>query len=87
MKPSVRLRQSPDNLPRRINPVPITKAKAQTPSKDPAPVEMPAFPPAHVMLHSDDAYSKVFLAIGRSFVAVVAFGPSLGIPIRGDDNF
>jgi hypothetical protein len=71
IKPSARLRQSPDPPPRRIKPVPITKAKAQPPNKGPAPVEMPPFPPANVMLHPDDASSKVFLAIGRSFVSVV----------------
>ena len=32
---------------------------------------MPVFPPPQVMLHSEDANSKVFHAIGRSFMAVV----------------
>jgi len=31
---------------------------------------MPTFPPPHVMLHPEDANSKVFLAIGRSFLSV-----------------
>lgn len=31
---------------------------------------MPLFPPPHVMLHPEDANSKVFLAIGRSFLSV-----------------
>ncbi|EKM55650.1 uncharacterized protein PHACADRAFT_256425 [Phanerochaete carnosa HHB-10118-sp] len=70
IKPSPRLRQSPDPLPRRIKPAPVAKAKASVMSKEPTPVQMPMFPPANVMLHSDDATSKVFLAIGRSFVSV-----------------
>ncbi|GJE86978.1 hypothetical protein PsYK624_030610 [Phanerochaete sordida] len=70
MKPSTRLRQSPDDPPRRIKPAPGPKAKASATSKDPAPLQMPVFPPAHTMLHTDDATSKVFLAIGRSFVSV-----------------
>lgn len=73
IKPSVRLRHSPDPPPRRIKPVPITKAKAPAATKEPASVEMPVFPPPAVTLHSDDANSKVFLAIGRSFVSVVRF--------------
>lgn len=34
--------------------------------------EYPHFPPDHVMLHHDDANSKVFMAIGRSFMSVVS---------------
>lgn len=73
IKPSVRLRHSPDPPPRRIKPIPIMKAKAPVTTKEPASVEMPVFPPPTVTLHSDDANSKVFLAIGRSFVSVVCF--------------
>lgn len=32
---------------------------------------LPVFPPQHVVLHDDDATSKVFLAIGRAFLSVV----------------
>lgn len=69
MKPSTRLRQSPDP-PRRIKPAPLPRAKAPAASKEPPPTQMPVFPPANTMLHSDDANSKVFMAIGRSFVSV-----------------
>lgn len=70
IRPSVRLRQSPDPPPRRIKPVPSAKVKALAASKEPASVDMPTFPPPNVTLHADDADSKVFLAIGRSFVSV-----------------
>ena len=81
MKPSVRLRQSPDNLPRRINPVPITKAKSSTPTtttKEPTPSQMPVFPPPNVILHSEDMNSKVFMSIGRAFMSVVRWPPVQG---------
>lgn len=73
MRPSARLRQSTDSPapPRRIKPVPVAKGKAASPSTEPPPVDMPIFPPPHVMLHSEDANNKVLLAIGRSFVSVV----------------
>ncbi|KAI0340519.1 hypothetical protein BDW22DRAFT_379519 [Trametopsis cervina] len=66
MKPSVRLRQASD-VSRRIKPVPVPKA---TPAVDASPADFPVFPPPHVMLHSEDATSKVFVAIGRSFMSV-----------------
>lgn len=73
IRPSARLRQSPGPslAPRKIRPVP-SKLKAALPSSSPEPQgTLPPFPPPHVMLHSDDANSKVFLAIGRSFMSVV----------------
>jgi hypothetical protein len=68
IKPSARLRQSPDPPapPRRIKPVPMPIMQPSSPSNN-----MPDFPPLHVMLHPEDANSKVFLAIGRSFLSVV----------------
>ena len=34
-------------------------------------LKSPDFPPPHIILHPDDANSKVFLAIARSFLSVV----------------
>ncbi|CCL98954.1 uncharacterized protein FIBRA_00962 [Fibroporia radiculosa] len=73
IKPSARLRQSPDvppPPPRRIRPVPTPKSKAPPAVSDVMRPDWPPFPPEQVMLHSDDASSKVFLAIGRSFMSV-----------------
>ncbi|KAG6872810.1 hypothetical protein C0995_006409 [Termitomyces sp. Mi166 len=56
IRPSVRLRQSPEPNPR---------SAAST-----APPPWPLFPPPGIVLHPDDANSKVFLAIGRSFLSV-----------------
>ncbi|KAK7693280.1 hypothetical protein QCA50_002847 [Cerrena zonata] len=73
IRPSVRLRQSPgpSPAPRKIRPVP-TKLKPALPSSSPEPSQITSslFPPPHVMLHSDDASSKVFIAIGKSFMSV-----------------
>ncbi|TFK83938.1 hypothetical protein K466DRAFT_497500 [Polyporus arcularius HHB13444] len=74
IKPSLRLRQSPDAPPapaRRVKVLPATKSKHAVGSSPgvPAPA-WPAFPPPHVVLHPEDANSKVFLAIGRSFMSV-----------------
>ncbi|KAF7777470.1 hypothetical protein Agabi119p4_3542 [Agaricus bisporus var. burnettii] len=55
LRPSARLRADPD-APRRSRP--STAAP------------YPQFPPSHVLLHPDDANSKVFLAIGRAFLSV-----------------
>ncbi len=76
IKPSLRLRQSPDAPPapaRRVKVLPATKSKHAVGSSPgvPAPA-WPAFPPPHVVLHPEDANSKVFLAIGRSFMSVVS---------------
>ncbi|KZP20849.1 hypothetical protein FIBSPDRAFT_861294 [Athelia psychrophila] len=71
MKPPVRLRQSPDasHPPRRIKPVPAPKLTI--PDHLPAPCsDMLTFPPLNVTLHPEDATSKVFIAIGRSFLSV-----------------
>ncbi|KAH7889748.1 hypothetical protein F5I97DRAFT_1924265 [Phlebopus sp. FC_14] len=70
LKPSARLRQSPSPshpAPRRIKPVPIPGVQRQQPLEDPA---LPVFPLPNVMLHAEDASSKVFQAIGRSFLSV-----------------
>ncbi|KAG2157018.1 hypothetical protein DEU56DRAFT_721999 [Suillus clintonianus] len=62
LKPSARLRQSPQ--PRRIKPVP------QPDSNPPEQPQFPIFPLPNVMLHPEDATSKVFHAIGRCFLSV-----------------
>jgi hypothetical protein len=71
IKPSARLRQSPDppTAPRRIKPVPSSKPDIMS-SDQHVSQDMPAFPPPHVILHPEDANSKIFLAIGRSFLSV-----------------
>lgn len=71
IKPSARLRQSPDPplQPRKTKPTPATKP---LPAQVHLPNNFPQFPPPHVVLHPDDANSKVFLAIGRSFLSVVS---------------
>ncbi|KAF7338449.1 hypothetical protein MVEN_02070800 [Mycena venus] len=56
IKPSARLRQSPPP-----NPHDHRKTKSSRPL---------VFPPPHVVLHPDDANSKVFLALGRSLMSV-----------------
>ena len=33
----------------------------------------PVFPPPNVVLHEDDANSKVFLAVARAFISVVSY--------------
>ncbi|KAI0374710.1 hypothetical protein BV20DRAFT_1079791 [Pilatotrama ljubarskyi] len=73
IKPSIRLRQSPDapQPQRRIKPA--TTRKKRQGSVDgpcPAPLEFPPFPPAHVFLHPEDANNKVFLALGRALMSI-----------------
>ncbi|KAF9466298.1 hypothetical protein BDZ94DRAFT_1306292 [Collybia nuda] len=70
IKPSARLRQSPDppTQPRKVKSTPSTKPLPVQASH--LPFNIPQFPPPHVVLHPDDANSKVFLAIGRSFLSV-----------------
>lgn len=75
IKPSARLRQSPDppTAPRRIKPVPSSKLDIMPSDNHPLQVHnMPMFPPSNIMLHPDDANNKVFLAIGRAFLSVVS---------------
>ncbi|KIJ17363.1 hypothetical protein PAXINDRAFT_168057 [Paxillus involutus ATCC 200175] len=71
LKPSARLRQSPPPphpAPRRIKPVPIPTVQRQhPPHPDPC---LPPCPLPNVMLHPEDASSKVFQAIARSFLSV-----------------
>jgi hypothetical protein len=73
LKPSARLRQSPQ--PRRIKPVPQTSPHDSTQNQP----QFPIFPLPNVMLHPEDATSKVFHAIGRCFLSVVS--PFLLVPI------
>ncbi|OSD02904.1 hypothetical protein PYCCODRAFT_1366761 [Trametes coccinea BRFM310] len=73
IKPSIRLRQSPDAPPtqRRSKPTNARKTKDTTvagPSS--APPEYPPFPPPNVVLHPEDASNKVFLALGRALVSI-----------------
>lgn len=71
IRPSARLRQSPDFsiAPRKIKPVPTSKSAAI--ASEQVPLSVPVFPPEHIVLHSDDATSKVFLAIGRALMSAV----------------
>lgn len=75
LKPSIRLRHSASSAaptPRPIKPVPTPKAKHASVTPAVPQPEYPHFPLDHVMLHHDDANSKVFIAIGRSFMSVVS---------------
>ncbi|KAI0062382.1 hypothetical protein BV25DRAFT_1804163 [Artomyces pyxidatus] len=71
LKPPARLRQSSDPVvtQRKIRPVLVPSKSKQLTDPEPLP-GAPTFPPPHVMLHEDDSTSKVFLAIGRSFLSV-----------------
>ncbi|THH09484.1 hypothetical protein EW146_g8675 [Bondarzewia mesenterica] len=73
IRPSSRLRQASDPLApqRRIRPA-FSPSSPDSPSSDvpSSSSTMPDFPPPHVMLHAEDANSKVFIAIGRSFLSV-----------------
>lgn len=40
--------------------------------RNPPPNTLHDFPPPHVVLHPEDAASKVFLAVARAFVSVVS---------------
>lgn len=72
IRPSARLRQSPDPpAPRKIRPAPTAKVKATAIASESPRVELPPFPPPHIMLHSDDMNSRVFLSIGRALMSVV----------------
>lgn len=76
MRPSVRLRQVPEVAtpqPRKIRPA--GPAKPLTVLDERA--TMPKFPPDSVVLHPDDATSKVFLAIGRALMAIVRLSLSI----------
>ncbi|KZT74186.1 hypothetical protein DAEQUDRAFT_735003 [Daedalea quercina L-15889] len=73
IKPSIRLRHSAASAastPRRIKPAPTPKSKHTSVTPAVPQPDFPPFPPDYVMLHHDDASSKVFMAIGRSFMSV-----------------
>ncbi|KAI0670549.1 hypothetical protein C8Q78DRAFT_975828 [Trametes maxima] len=75
IKPSVRLRQTPDapQAQRRIRPAAARKNGQESlagPSNAPPTPPVAPFPPAHVVLHPDDASNKVFLALGRALMSV-----------------
>ncbi|KAF8921515.1 hypothetical protein CPB85DRAFT_1428494 [Mucidula mucida] len=62
--PTVRLRYDPDTL-RAIKPAPIPRVDNEL-----APSDLAPFPSPNVVLHPDDANSKVFHAVARSLLAV-----------------
>ncbi|KAI6039024.1 hypothetical protein EDC04DRAFT_3141121, partial [Pisolithus marmoratus] len=64
LRPSTRLRHSSNPPPRRLRPVPTSPAQKQ--HEDP----LSTFPLPNIMLHPEDASSKVLQAIGRSFLSV-----------------
>lgn len=68
--PTVRLRYDPDTL-RAIKPAPIPRVDNEL-----APSDLAPFPSPNVVLHPDDANSKVFHAIARSLLAVVCLSSS-----------
>ncbi|KAF9246572.1 hypothetical protein BU15DRAFT_39498 [Melanogaster broomeanus] len=70
LKPSARLRQSPPPhpAPRRIKPVPVPSVQLHHPPQPD--LCLPLFPLHNIMLHPEDASSKVFQAIARSFLSV-----------------
>lgn len=73
-KPSARRRQSPQSTSTTPKPTQnaVASSSRQTHSIQPCPQDqIPQFPPPDVMLHRDDAGSKVFLAIARSLLSVV----------------
>ncbi|KAI9064254.1 hypothetical protein FKP32DRAFT_1570414 [Trametes sanguinea] len=73
IKPSIRLRQSPDAPPaqRRTKPTNARKTKdTSVAGPSSAPPEYPPFPPPNVVLHPEDASNKVFLALGRALVSI-----------------
>ncbi|KAI0831126.1 hypothetical protein BC628DRAFT_1407693 [Trametes gibbosa] len=77
IKPSIRLRHSPDapQFQRRIKPATARKNKQgsvdlSSPPPPPPTLEYPTFPPQHVVLHPEDASNKVFLALGRALMSV-----------------
>ncbi|KAI0664979.1 hypothetical protein C8Q70DRAFT_23707 [Cubamyces menziesii] len=77
IKPSARLRQSPDapQAQRRIKPLVARKTRESSvagPSSCPSsgPSDVSPFPPPHVVLHPEDASNKVFLALGRALMSI-----------------
>ena len=54
-----------------IRPAPKRTVSPELQSQPVPPEQYPAFPPQNVVLHPDDANSKVFLAVARAFVSVV----------------
>ncbi|CDO70735.1 hypothetical protein BN946_scf184798.g50 [Trametes cinnabarina] len=73
IKPSVRLRQSPDAPQTQRRPKSSNARKNREPSvagPSTAPPEYPPFPPPNVVLHPEDAGNKVFLALGRALVSI-----------------
>ena len=54
-----------------IKPAPKRAATPELQTQPVPPEHYPTFPPPNVVLHPDDASSKVFLAVARAFVSVV----------------
>lgn len=95
IKPARRPQRSPDpsddHRPSSSKPSQAASSSRQTHSISPCPPDqIPDFPPPDVILHKDDAGSKVFLAIARSLLSVVCFHHSTfffgPIPIIQQDN-
>ncbi|KAH9854059.1 hypothetical protein C2E23DRAFT_819369 [Lenzites betulinus] len=76
IKPSIRLRHSPDapQSQRRIKPATARNTKLPSveisPPPPPSNLDFPPFPPPHVVLHPEDAANKVFLALGRALMSI-----------------
>ena len=67
LKPSARLRSLPDPTPAQLRKYKLPH-RAVHPNSHP---HSPQFPLPGIVLHPDDANSKVLMAIGRSFLSVV----------------
>ncbi|KAF6764873.1 hypothetical protein DFP72DRAFT_869474 [Ephemerocybe angulata] len=76
IKHSARRRHSPQPSPS-TSALPPAPPSRQTHSISPcSPADIPEFPPPDVILHKDDAGSKVFLAIARSLLSVCSSSSS-----------
>jgi len=80
IKPSARLRQSPDPPQPSSRKIKYIPRHAKSASFERQQSSMPLFPLPHVTLHPEDANSKVFIAIGRSFLSVVRPFVSFFVP-------
>lgn len=79
-KPSIRLRlEKPAEPARALQPAPIPREDQEIPASDLAP-----FPSPNVVLHPDDANSKVFHAIARSLLSVVRCLPLFTLSFISD---
>ncbi|KAI0637139.1 hypothetical protein C8Q77DRAFT_550425 [Trametes polyzona] len=72
IKPSIRLRQTPDapQAQRRIKPAPARKNRQGSVDGQSSASSLPPFPPANAYLHPDDANNKTFLSLGRALMSI-----------------